>query len=95
MRGDAEISPDSRHFPTNASPTYRELLGVLEKYVSPLLVHSTLRNALSHVKATPSTLERRDLSRVVEHAMVGMRLFCDPERLPTLMVELAELCAHP
>jgi hypothetical protein len=24
--------------------------------------------------------------------MVGLRLFCPPERLPDLMIELAELC---
>jgi hypothetical protein len=80
--------------PAGASQCYRDLSAILEKYISPLLVHSTLRSALNHQRTSPGAFERKHITGVVEHAMIGMRLFCDPARLPDLMIELAEHCAR-
>jgi hypothetical protein len=63
--------------------------------VSHLLVQSTLQSVLAQHNATPASFKREELSGVVEQAMIGMRLFCDPERLPELMVALAEYCEPP
>jgi hypothetical protein len=80
--------------PTVASECYRALALVLEKYVSALLVHSTLRSALAHCGTTPAAFKKEELKMVVEQAMVGMRLFCEPTRLAALTRDLEEHCAH-
>jgi hypothetical protein len=80
--------------PVVASDCYRGLAAVLEKYVSALLVHSTLRNALTHCGTTPASFKKEELAAVVEQSMVGMRLFCEPARLSELTRDLARHCAE-
>jgi hypothetical protein len=41
---------------------------------------------------TAHELDADTLIDFVEEVMVGLRLFCPPERLPDLMLELAEYC---
>jgi hypothetical protein len=69
-----------------------QLVAVLERYVTPLTVDSMLRRSLDHLGLTVEGVTPRNLERVVEEVMVGLRLFCEGHRLPDLMVELAELC---
>jgi hypothetical protein len=83
-----------RMAPAVATDCYRALGAVLEKYVSALLVHSTLRSALAQCGTTPASFKKEELAAVAEQAMVGMRLFCEPARLPDLTRDLAEHCAR-
>ncbi len=89
MIGGSGDSVAERMAPTIATDCYRALAAVLEKYVSALLVHSTLRSALAQCGTSPATFEKAELAPVIEQAMVGMRLFCDPARLPDLTRDLA------
>ena len=91
----AGVSPSSSSKRIVAgSETYLELCVILERYISAISMHSTLKSTLLHRRLAPQTMQRADVSAVVEDAMVGMRLFCDPERLPALMLELADFCAR-
>lgn len=71
---------------------YRGLVAILEGYISPVTVSSMLEKALQKLGLHEDRLKPEDLSTVVAEAMLGMRLFCKPERLPDLMVDLAEYC---
>jgi hypothetical protein len=94
MIGGSGDSIAERMAPAVATDSYRALAAVLEKYVSALLVHSTLRSALAQCGTTPATLKKEELAAVIEHSMVGMRLFCDPARLPELTRDLEQHCAQ-
>ena len=74
------------------SATYRELVGLMAAYLSHASIEATLSTVLEKKRLSPAELGPADLPEVVAEAMVGLRLFCDPERLPDLMVDLAELC---
>jgi len=78
--------------PPGASAAYAEMLGILRQYVSGILAESTLTQSLAAHGRSPATFGPADADAVVEHAMVGLRLFCDPGRLPDLMIALAEYC---
>jgi len=74
------------------SPTYRRIAEVLERYVSKIMVQAVLSRALEERRVTAQSLGPRDVKAVVEHAMVSLRLFCAADRLPDLMLALAEVC---
>ena len=78
--------------PRNPSGTYQELAAILERYVSPIVVHATLKNAIDMLSLRPDMVDSRDAERVVERTMIGLRLFCDTDKLPGLMLELADYC---
>jgi hypothetical protein len=78
--------------PVGASPDYCELLVIIRRYVSNILAESTLEQAVVGCGLTSASYARADAERVVERAMVGIRLFCDSSKLPFLMIALAEYC---
>jgi hypothetical protein len=86
--------PRTRSSGMNVNPMtpLGQLIAVLERYVTPLTVDSMLRRSLDRIGTTPGGVTPKNLENVVEEVMVGLRLFCEPQRLPELMVELAELC---
>jgi hypothetical protein len=69
------------------------MMGILRQYVSPILAESTLAQALGAKRLSPASFGPAHADAVIEHAMVGLRMFCDPTRLPDLMIALAEYCA--
>lgn len=85
-----------RHTPSGSTPLgntlYQELSTLLRRFVSPMMADSALRKAVAECGTSPTGLEPNQLSMVTEHAMVALRLFCPTERLPELMIALAELC---
>ncbi len=61
---------------------------IMERYISPIMVASVFERALE----TPGIDGRqRTVEEVVEHCMVGLRLFVPADQLSKLMVELAEV----
>lgn len=72
--------------------TYEELEGILERYVSRITMSSMLSSVLAQRSLSQHDVDGENIIPVVEEVMVGLRLFCDPARLPDLMIELAELC---
>lgn len=64
---------------------------VLLGYLSPILVDSVLDRALSARNLTPRSVTDDELEELVSDIMVGLRLFVDEERLPKLMLALAEV----
>jgi hypothetical protein len=71
---------------------YARIVGALARYLSPLMARSVADRALSACGLDAARLGPRDMPRVVESARVGVGMFCNPEDLPKLMLELAELC---
>ena len=82
----------SRGESMTAGATCRELVALMSAYLSPASVEATLRTVLDKQRLSAADLGPDELPEVVAEAMVGLRLFCDPDRLPDLMVDLAELC---
>ena len=89
-------APRRSHSGLIVSPTspLGRLVPVLERYIAPMTVGSVLKQSLERLHLQPGQVAGANLERLVEEAMVGLRLFCDAARLPELMVELAELCGR-
>jgi hypothetical protein len=64
---------------------------VLLQYLSPILLDSVLDRALHTRKLTPASVTDDDLAELASDIMVGLRLFVPEERLPQLMLALAEI----
>ena len=77
---------------SKASDSYRGLAALMARYLSDASVHATLGTVLERRGLSPAGLGPEDLPQVVAQAMVGLRMFCDPEKLPELMVDLADYC---
>jgi len=68
---------------------------VLLTYLSPILVDSVLTRALQSRKLDAATLNGAQLAELASDIMVGLRLFVPEERLPTLMLALADVLESP
>jgi hypothetical protein len=68
---------------------------VLLTYLSPILVESVLTRALQSRKLDAATLNEAQLAELASDIMVGLRLFVPEERLPTLMLALADVLESP
>jgi hypothetical protein len=77
-----------------AISTRDRLVAILERYVSRITVDSMLANVLAQRAIEHSAIDSENLMDIVGEVMTGLRLFCEPERLPDLMIELAEFCDH-
>jgi len=64
---------------------------VLVRYLSPILLDSVLTRALEVRHLSPASLGEQDLAELAADIMIGLRLFVAEERLPQLMLDLAEL----
>lgn len=83
----ARVTPGSGEHALRYSMIREEMLS----YLSPILVDSVLERALSARNLSPSSLTNSELEELVGDIMVGLRLFVDEERLPKLMLSLAEI----
>jgi|SRR5215207_8345978 len=83
-----------RTAPTTASGEYAVRYAlvreVLLAYLSPILVDSVLERALLTRRATAGSLNEAELAELASDIMIGLRLFVKAERLPQLMLELAD-----
>jgi hypothetical protein len=68
---------------------------VLLAYLSPILVDSVLQRALLARRLTAGSLNEAELLELASDIMVGLRLFVKEERLPQLMLELADALELP
>jgi hypothetical protein len=66
---------------------------VLLTYLSPILVDSVLTRALQSRRLEAASLDEAQLAELASDIMVGLRLFVPEERLPTLMLALADVLA--
>ena len=64
---------------------------VLLTYLSPILVDSVLTRALQARHLSAASLNGAQLAELASDIMVGLRLFVPEERLPTLMLALADV----
>jgi hypothetical protein len=70
---------------------YSLMREVLVRYMSPILLDSVLTRALEVRHLTPAALTEPELAELAADIMVGLRLFVAADRLPQLMLDLAEL----
>lgn len=68
------------------------LTALLERYLSRILVRSVINASVNRIGVASTDIWPRDMERLVEEVMRGLRLWVSSERLPDLMIELAELC---
>lgn len=77
------------------SKRYAMVRDVLLKYLSPMMVDSVLARALRSRQVTPEAMTQAELEELACDIMVGLRLFVPEERLPQLMLDLAEVLELP
>jgi hypothetical protein len=65
---------------------------ILDRYVSPITVCSVLTTALAQRDPAQRDIDVNNLMDIVSEVMIGLRLFCEEDKLPDLMFELAEFC---
>src|SRR5690349_17892236 len=70
---------------------YAMVRDVLLKYLSAMMVDSVLARALRSRQLTPGAMTQAELEELACDIMVGLRLFVPEERLPLLMLDLAEV----
>lgn len=70
---------------------YTRMREVLVRHLSAIMVDSALDRAFKARGLTPRLVTASQLSEIVSEAMVGLRLFVQGERLPQLMLQLAEV----
>ena len=68
------------------------LVTILERYISPITVRSVLTGALAQRDPAQREIDVSNVVDVVGEVMIGLRLFCDQEKLADLMLELADFC---
>ena len=73
------------------SRNYLRVRGILVDYLSPILVDSVLEKAMRARNVSARTLGAVELGEVTSDIMLGLRLFVAEDRLPQLMLELAEV----
>jgi hypothetical protein len=95
---DAASSSQSRVRAAQATPSsgeyamrYTLMREVLLGYLSPILVDSVLERALHARKLTARLVNEAELAELASDIMVGLRLFVAEDRLPKLMLQLAEI----
>jgi hypothetical protein len=71
---------------------YVGLVEVTRKYLSEASVRAAIDKTLENRRLKPDELGSDTLSAVVAEAMVGLRIFCDPDKLGDLMLDLADYC---
>ena len=87
LRVERRASVESGQYPLRYARVREILLG----YLSPILVDSVLEKAMRSRNLTPRTLSASALAEVTSDIMVGLRLFVAADRLPQLMLELADV----
>jgi len=71
--------------------TYKQVRTVLLQYGSTITVDSMLAIACRRLGATPESLSEGDLDALLQELSPGIRLFCAPERVPHMMLDLASI----
>lgn len=73
------------------SAGYAKIRAILSKYLSAILVESVLQKSIQSKYNANEPLSAAALAELTGDIMVGLRLFVPAERLPDLMLELAEV----
>jgi hypothetical protein len=71
---------------------YGRLFNLLTSYISDITARSILDRALARCGVSTDHLLAETLLSVVEQARVGIGMFCEPDRLTALMLDLAVFC---
>jgi len=71
---------------------YDGLFAVTRSYLSDASVKAAVGTALKRKGRAEQTLTPENLPEVVAEAMVGLRLFCEPDSFGDLMMDLTEYC---
>lgn len=77
------------------SAHYVRVREILVRYLSSVLVDSVLEKAMVSRRLSPRTLDASELAEITGDIMLGLRMFVPEERLPLLMLELAEVLELP
>lgn len=91
-----DVAP--RRAPVKTVSRYEEneiLLGLralMVGYLSTASVDATLEASLAELGLEAEGVGPKELEALVERAMLGLRLFCSEDRLPELMLDLADFC---
>jgi hypothetical protein len=87
---DTESTGHPQHRVAN-SVRLKKIQACMERYVSSIIVHGMIEKTLANRGLTWVTVHDSAVPKLVEDSMVGLRLFVDAPRLPSLMLELAEI----
>ena len=70
----------------------RSLRLVLERHLSRINVDAILRKVYQAEEIQPQRMTNTDLERIFQNSLfTAVRMFCDPRKLPSVMLDLADL----
>jgi hypothetical protein len=70
---------------------FQGLVAILDRYMSPISTRAILDTVLRNEGLDPDTLQAKDMETIFQNGVFGgIRMFCDPKKLPEVMLELAE-----
>ena len=75
------------------TPTYERIRSVLLRYQSAHVVDSQLAVACRKAGIAPRAVEPHNVEAILHELSHGIRVFCAPESLGQMMVELAALAS--
>jgi hypothetical protein len=78
--------------PKQLSDEWRGFIRILERYVSGLLARSIVERTLERCPRQRGESRSAHALRVIEESRIAIRLFCEADRLPSLMDELSAYC---
>ncbi len=78
--------------PMAGNAVHKNLVGLLSWYLSDASVEATLKPVLKKRGLSAGELTHKVLPDVVADSMVGLRAFCNPDKLPRLMLRLVDFC---
>ncbi len=78
--------------PSKPEDVFDRLANLLAGYGSKALAQMSVRQAVLRVCGSADAADPQRLDRVIEEAMTGFRVFCDPSRRAQLWIELMEFC---
>ena len=68
------------------------LRSVLERHLSRINVDAILRKVYAAEDIQPQSMTSADLERIFQNSLfTAVRMFCDPRKLPSVMLDLADL----
>ena len=97
MSGSSFPQPPPRRSqpPGSVRPTddvFERLANILAQYGSKPLAQMSVRQAVMRVCGSVERADPQRLDRVIEEAMTGFRVFCDPARRAQLWIDLMDFC---
>ena len=80
--------------PTAGNALYRALRGLLTQHISVITTDAILNRWFEQTGRSPDTFTVAEAEQLMDESSRSLRMFVDPEVLPQLFLDVAELLTH-